>query len=59
MQKKAFYWGLLNSFSGLVHHHHGREHGARKEAESYILMYKQREKKTLGDTLPQTRQLLL
>ena len=29
---KAFNWGLGYSFGGLVHDHHGREHGSRQAA---------------------------
>lgn len=48
LTKCIIYWRLAYSFRGLIHYHHGAEHGARQECaegvpESYIPIYKQRE----------------
>lgn len=45
---KALNWGLASSFILLVHHHHNKEHDGMQEgsgavAESYILIFRQRE----------------
>ena len=50
LMKESIYRGLAHSFRGLVHYHHGREHGGKGGTgvvtESYILTYRLREHDT-------------
>jgi hypothetical protein len=74
LRKKARNGGLTYSFRGLVHYHHGKEHGGEGMAlaESYTLICRNKRNRTLltidfanlnahprEHTLPSTRPYLL